>query len=215
MTIKTTQPPSETPIVAFARVPYGLLAKAALAYMSTRPMGATSQDIRPAVLAARLAYCKERNIVEPQRTQSQDCIASLMARLVSSGALVKVCRVRVGKTPMHVLTLPEHADEARAAAQAREKAEAEQAARQAAEAMAAAHAKAEEKEYAWTYCPPGKATPPRFVPVSTGWRPPAMACARAEVPKEEKDLIPSLVGGVRVPHRPGHYVAALSSSTNA
>jgi hypothetical protein len=83
-----------------------------------------------------------------------------------------------------------------------------------AEAMAAAHAKAETPEYKWTYCPPGKATPPRFVPVSTGWRPPAMACARAEVPKEEKDLIPSLVGGVRVPHRPGHYVAALSSGHN-
>jgi hypothetical protein len=83
-----------------------------------------------------------------------------------------------------------------------------------AEAMAAAHAKAETPEYAWTYCPPGKATPPRFVPVSTGWSPPAMACARADVIEQEKDLIPSLVGGVRVPHRPGHYVAALSSCHN-
>lgn len=78
-----------------------------------------------------------------------------------------------------------------------------------------AEAEAEAAEYKWTYCPPGKAPPPRFVPMSTGWRPPAMVCTRAEVIAQEKDLPPSLVGGVRVPHRPGHYVAALSSSTNA
>jgi len=71
-----------------------------------------------------------------------------------------------------------------------------------AEAMAEAHTKAEATDaYEWTYCPPGKVPPPRLVPVSTGWKPPAMACTRADVIEQEKSPPPSLVGGVHVPHR--------------
>jgi hypothetical protein len=70
-----------------------------------------------------------------------------------------------------------------------------------AEAMAEAHAKVEATEYKWVYCPPGKAAPPRFVPSSCGWKPPAMACTRADVLDQEAEPPPSRRGDALVPHR--------------